>query len=240
MKPLRVWGRNCRTWRSFDIDLPAGVTAITGPNGAGKSTLLNTLEVALFGGRGELARWLTRDSGETTVEVGVEFEHDGEVYRVRRTAGKKTTLDFERWVELGEIAGDRRDYWKPLTRETMAATQQLIEETLGLTRDTFRASAFLAQGDGAAFTEAQPRQRKAILAEVLQLGLYDRLQAVAKTDRAAAEQTLGQHLARVEDLEGRLTLRATFDADRATAAMAVERARMDIADRERGDRKSVV
>jgi exonuclease SbcC len=70
----------------------------------------------------------------------------------------------------------------PLTRETTDATQAEIERILGLTRTTFRASAFLRQGDGAAFTEAQPRDRKAILAEILNLAVYDQLLACARDD----------------------------------------------------------
>ena len=55
------------------------------------------------------------------------------------------------------------------------ATQALIESTLGLSRTTFRASTFLAQGDGAAFSEASPRDRKAVLAEILGLSVWDRM-----------------------------------------------------------------
>jgi exonuclease SbcC len=100
-------------------------------------------------------------------------------------------LDFERCAWATEDDGvSVVTEWQPLTRETAEQTQQLICDTLGLSRTTFRASAFLAQGDGAAFTEAQPRERKAILAEILGLDVYERLQDRARVDLRGREDDL--------------------------------------------------
>lgn len=79
--------------------------------------------------------------------------------------------------------------WVPITRETQAATQAEIERIVGLSRETFRASAFLAQGDGAAFCEAQPRDRKRVLAEVLRLDVWERLHELNREElRAQADE----------------------------------------------------
>lgn len=231
MNPRRVWGSHCRTWLAFDVRLPAGVTAVVGENGAGKSTLLNAIDVALFGKGAELARMLTRDCGETTVEVGLEFEHDGHLYRVRRCAGKKTTFDLERGFGAGQLLAGDVAKWDPLTLSTMAETQARLEEILGLTRQTFRASAFLAQGDGSAFTLAAPRERKAILADVLRLQIYDSLQEKAKTDRQATEQELSRLVARAEQLQGEQTMRDSHQVRLAEARMELDRARLDLSDR---------
>jgi exonuclease SbcC len=191
MDPLRLRLRNYRSFRALELELPAGCIAVLGENGAGKSSIVNALELALFGDR-HFGDQLNEEAEGMQLMVELEFEHGSELYRVRR--GKKgagaVKVDFERGPD-----------WEPLTRETAAATQELIEETIGLARETFRASAFLAQGDGAAFTEAQPRERKAILAEVLGLEVWDRLLERAKTDRASLERTghrLVEELARSE------------------------------------------
>lgn len=101
MNPLRVQATNYRTFADLDVEIPVGCTAVIGPNGAGKSSILNVVDVALFADRGELPALLTTD--EERLELALEFEHAGELYRVRRSysaSGRgKTTLDFERWVD---------------------------------------------------------------------------------------------------------------------------------------------
>jgi DNA repair exonuclease SbcCD ATPase subunit len=188
VNPLRVTASNYRTFERLDVTLPTGTVAIVGPNGAGKSSILNAVDVCLFADRGELPGLLT--VGEDELELQLEFEHGGELYRVRRqfsARGRgKTVLDLELRQTMGALVGE----WTPLTRETAVATQELISKTLGLSRTTFRASSFLRQGDGAAFTEAQPRDRKAILAEILGLDLWDRLLDRARADLRVEEDGL--------------------------------------------------
>lgn len=190
MNPLRLHARNFRCFDTLDVDFPDGCVAILGDNGAGKSSLINAIYISLFGAR-SLADLLADSCDSDELLLELKFEHAGELYRIRRTYSPrgrgKTTLDFERFDE-GE--------YEPLTRASTKETQELIEQTLGLSPETFRASAFLAQGDGAAFTDAQPRDRKRILAQVLGLDRYDRLQERARRDRRAAEAELQQ-------LEGR-------------------------------------
>ena len=235
MRPLRVWAKNCRSWQELNCELPAGVTAVIGENGAGKSTLVNVVDAALFADPRELRRLLSRNAnGDGTLELGCEFEHRGELYRVRRSydpaGGGKSRLDFER--EVPHVTPGTT--MEPLTQETQAATQVAIEELLGLTRETFRASAFLAQGDGAAFTEAKPRERKQILSAALGLDVYDRLRELARRDLARAEAAAGAELLAAEQLEGQLELRDGLEATLRAAELNGEQARARVEDLERG------
>lgn len=195
MTPLRLSAICYRTFERLDLEIPSGCTAIVGPNGAGKSSVLNLIDVCLFADRGELAPLLTQ--GEDEMELTLEFEHDRELYRVRRRFSKgKATLDLEiQHVDLGP--GDTT-VWEPLTRETAAATQVAIDELLGLSRTTFRASSFLAQSDGAAFTEAQPRDRKQILAEILNLDVWARRCELVRADLRTREDTIIGSQARID------------------------------------------
>lgn len=192
MNPLRVTATNYRTFERLDVEIPTGCIAVIGENGAGKSSIINLVDVALFAGRGELPGLLT--TGEELLEISLEFEHAGELYRVRRAYSAKgrgkTMLDLEQCNLDPPFGPIEPSDWQPLTRETAEATQDLIEQTLGLSRATFRASSFLAQGDGAAFTEASPRDRKAILAEILGLHVWDALLERARVELRGCESDL--------------------------------------------------
>lgn len=231
MNPRRIRARNYRTFETLELDLPDGLVAITGPNGAGKSSLVNVIDLALFGPEGRSwAPYLTQGAESTELLLELELEHNADVYRVRRgysARGKgKATLDLERGPE-----------WDPLTRETIDATEALIVETFGLTRETFRASSFLAQGDGAAFTEAAPRDRKRILAAVLGLERYDRLLELVRRDARAATAKIDRLEGSLEraraDLERLPAVRAARDAaneQEARAVVVVQQAERNLAD----------
>ena len=243
MRPTRLRARNLRTWETLDITIPAGVTAVVGDNGAGKSSLVTVIDLALFGGGAELRRALSRGTGADTVEVAVDFEHEGKAYRVRRSftsrGSGKTRLDFEEtervdvtglgspWPEIAEAVHS-------LTRETIAETEADLERLLGITRQTFRASSYLAQGDGDAFTSAQPRDRKAILLDALGVQLWDRLHEKAAEQRRQREAEAGRLLAIVEQLEGQLALRDASLGELRAAEQEVEPLALAVADLEAG------
>jgi exonuclease SbcC len=193
VNPRRISARNYRTFSELDLDLPTGCVAIVGENGAGKSSIVNLIDLCLFGPETRtLADYVTL--GEDSLLVELEFEHAGDVYRVRRAYTRgKTTVDFDERVEgPGEYGGVTLPSWEPLARESARETQALIERRLGMSRATFRASSFLAQGDGGAFTEAQPRERKRILSEILGLDIWEQLREKAHGDRTAAASELDQ------------------------------------------------
>ena len=227
MKPVRLRASNLRTWLDLELELPDGIAAIVGPNGAGKSTLVSVIDLALFGTGREMKRSLSRGGAGDTVEVELVFDHGGERYRVRRSyqvkGAGKPRLDFERF-EAVDVTGFHDDHAQliralppsgsvnVLTRETIAETQADLEALLGLSRQTFRASSYLAQGDGAAFTQADPRDRKAILLDALGVRVWDRLKESAVELRKLAEAELGRLLARVEDGGRRLEQRPALEA----------------------------
>ena len=198
MNPLRLRVSNYRTFRELDLELPAGCVAILGQNGAGKSSIVSAIDLALFGPEGRSwAPYLTVGGDETELMVELEFEHAGELYRVRRgysaRGNGKSTLDLEQIVEGGETTnGVIVDAWQALTLGSAKETQQRLEEILGFTRRTLRASSLLLQGDGAAFTEADPRDRKRILADTLGLDRFDQLRTAVRRDVRAAEQEIAR------------------------------------------------
>lgn len=195
---------------------------MVGSNGSGKSTLVGAIELALFAdGSRDLADCLS--PWDDRLEIELVFDHAGERYRVRRSyvggARGKATLDFERDDTDGEggLGG-----WNPLTRENTSATQALINSTLGLSRRTFGASAFLAQGSSGAFPEATAADRKAMLGEILDPhGFWPKVANQAKEERYVAERQVWGSQDRIADglaeVEGLAELKQTHqegDIDR--------------------------
>lgn len=213
MNITRVRAERYRSYDELDVAIPDGALAICGANGAGKSSLVELIPLALFGPPGRsLAPYLSDDEHDAPLVIAVEFEHAGDEFRVRRTYSPRgrgqTKVDLEQRVDAT---------WMPLTAETAAATQDVLQSILGLSRETFCASAYLSQGDSAAFTEASPRDRKAILAEVLGLGVWEELRMKAGGDLRARsqEQTL---------LDGRIAVLAERGGDLAVLGEAKLRA----------------
>lgn len=204
MNPLRLRATNFRTFETLDLSFEQGLIGILGElrdapdgassNGAGKSSLLEAIDVCLFGRR-SLAGFLTRGGDVTELMLELTFEHAGETYRVRRSYSAKgrgkTTLDFESELVVGNEHGG--SVWEPLTRSSTKETDALIVETTGLTRDTYRNSSYLRQGDGSYADPARdPKQRKDLLVEAA-LGrdpVWPRLQEAARVARRTAETGL--------------------------------------------------
>jgi DNA repair protein SbcC/Rad50 len=219
VNPLRLTLRNVRTFADLDLDLPEGRIAILGQNGAGKSTLATAVDWALFGPDGRsFAGYLSQGGESTEMVLELAFEHGGREYAVRRTYSSrgngKTTLDLQ------VLEGD---FMKPLTRETVKQTQEHLEALLGLNRATFRASSMLVQGDGAAFTEALPRDRKQILARILGLERWDGYLADAR------EQIRNIEI-QITNLNGRLGDSEQEIEQRAETELAIKINRETIAD----------
>ncbi|MCL4836444.1 MAG: SMC family ATPase [Thermoanaerobaculia bacterium] len=225
MNPLRLRARQFRSWGDVDLELPAGVCAIVGANGAGKSSLLTMIEIALFGAESRsLAPYLTVGAADTEMMVELELEHRGDVYRVRRSYSARGRGQAK--VDLERREG--HEVYAPLTRESAAETQALIEQTLGLSRSTFRASAFLAQGDGACFAEAAPSRRKEILADILGLAEWDTRRDRVRADRRQVEDETQRLTARIETAETEVAAAGDAGGERDIAQALLDHTRGQI------------
>lgn len=205
MRPVTLRMEGFRHYQAPQtVRFPDGLCAIVGSNGAGKSSILQAIEVALFGPDGRsLAPYVTWGHDRMTVEL--EFEHDGDTYRARRSSQRgKHLLDLEVAADgIGRGAGgthwDRVDRWESLSGETVAATQEKIDRLLGFTRATLRSSSLLMQGDASAWVDRDPRDRKQVLADVLGLDTYGRLLDEARARRRTIDTD-------ASELRGRLTV----------------------------------
>ena len=192
---LRLCNLNSLTgsW-TIDFTAPeyaaAGIFAITGPTGAGKSTILDAICLALFARTPRLGHIskgsneiLSRRTGACFAEV--EFEtrqgqyrcHWGQ-HRARRSAE-------------GELQTPRHEIVDARSGKVLESRSKevgrLVEQVTGMDYDRFTRSILLAQGDFAAFLQADADQRAPILEQITGTSIYSRI-SIAVHERTGAER----------------------------------------------------
>src|SRR5215207_11018992 len=157
MLPIRLEIKNFLPYRTPDALLFEGIhlACLTGSNGAGKSALLDAITYALWGRARGSAR---SDSplihqGQKEMSVLLEFEQEGERYRVQRGRNERNQGNLL-FMQLTP------DGWQNRNGQNMGDTDRIIRETLRLDYETFVNSAFLQQGRADAFTTKTPADRK--------------------------------------------------------------------------------
>jgi exonuclease SbcC len=182
MIPVRLSLKNFLCYRDqvpiLDLE-GVHVACLCGQNGHGKSALLDAITWALWGE----ARGRRHDDliyhGERDMQVVLEFEARATQYRVvRRHARTPSARQGQSSLDLLVATGDG---FRPITGNSIGETQRQINHLLSMDYTTFVNSAFLMQGRADEFTRSTPAQRKEVLASVLVLGLYDRLEERAKS-----------------------------------------------------------
>ncbi|MFN0026178.1 MAG: AAA family ATPase [Acidimicrobiales bacterium] len=192
MRPerLELEGFTAFTQRTVIDFTDADLFAFSGPTGAGKSSVIDAMIFALYGqvpryGDARLVEPVI-SRGRVEARVGLDFRLGPALYRAVRvvrakTGGGATTKEarLERLSDTGPnevLAGDAR------------SMTGAVEQLLGLTYEHFTTAVVLPQGQFARFLHHSPGDRQALLKELLDLGLYDRLQRRCRihTDQCAA------------------------------------------------------
>ena len=161
------------------------VACLCGDNGHGKSALLDAMTWALWGwargkrfGQGGSSPDELVHQGQTDMEISFDFLVDSSSYRVVRkyskgTRGRSNAIVLDLQVETG-------GGYHSLSEGSAAETERSIQRLLHMDYETFINSAFLLQGQADLFTRNRPAQRKAVLAEILGLSIYERLEGRSK------------------------------------------------------------
>jgi len=145
-------------------------------NGVGKSAIFDGMRWALT----NKSRFSTKNKvvkrGKELCKVTFEFMIEGVMYRIiRRLNNRSNTTD----VVFSKKVGRR---WEDdgLTCDTPTMTNRKIVEIVKMSDDTFVNSVYFKQNDISGFASATTAKRKEILKEVLQIGMWDVFQQVAK------------------------------------------------------------
>ena len=175
---------------------PHQLICLSGKNGHGKSALLDAITWAIWGQARKTIGTSKADDGlmhlgQKYMFVRLDFEVNNQMYRVRREYIKTKSkplalLDFGILKDTDSISS--------LTDKTIKLTQTKIEKTIGLTYDSFVNSAFLKQGESNSFSKKTPRERKEILATILNLDKFEALKKSALERAKIIQQQYQSHL----------------------------------------------
>lgn len=211
---------------SWSIDFTApeyaasGIFAITGPTGAGKSTLLDAVCLALFGRTPRLGALtkgsneiMSRRAGDCFAEVNFSTNsgryrcHWGQ-HRARRKPGAELQTPRHEIVDVdsGKVLESR-------SREVV----RLVEQVTGMDYDRFTRSILLAQGDFAAFLQADADQRAPILEQITGTGIYSRI-SIGVHERTSEERN---KTAALQDTLGAVKLLSAEEEQEIEQAIAV-------------------
>lgn len=193
------------------------VACLSGPNGHGKSALLDAITWSLWGqarkGRHERRpdEGLLR-LGARQMRVELTFEIDGGTHRVMRSFRRRPSSNVTE-LEL-QILDPETGAYRPLSEAgAVRITQDRIDRLLSMDYETFVNSAFLQQGRADAFTSKSPRERKELLARILGLTRYDRLQNGARDRQQALASELASLRQRAAAFDTELEAGSAIDAD---------------------------
>jgi exonuclease SbcC len=180
--PLSLRVRNFMPYRgqqpAFDF---RGIhtACICGSNGSGKSSIIDAITWALWGKTRAKSDDDLITQNEHEMDVTFDFSVSEQEYRVIRKRSR-TKKSSGVGVSALEFQLLNNGLYKTITGDTISNTQQQIIDTLHMDYDTFINSAFLRQGHAGEFTRQRPNKRKEVLAGILGLAVYDKLEENAK------------------------------------------------------------
>lgn len=199
----------------FDFE-GAVLWSVAGDNGAGKSAIFDAITWTLYGqhrGGTQDARRLISHGAERA-EAAYEFTVAGERYRVersirRRGAARRAALrwdrDASRWDEIADTTGE-------------GGFARWRDDLLGLSYEAFTHAVLLIQGGSDRLVASGARERFEILAQLIDLSAYRRLEERARERAADARARGGVYAAELERLPGvEPEQRADAEAERGRA-----------------------
>ncbi|HEX8219572.1 MAG TPA: SMC family ATPase [Chloroflexia bacterium] len=210
MIPIRLSLRNFMCYRDAAevLDLTGvHLACLAGENGAGKSALLEAMTWALWGrARDRMMDDELISKGATEMEVDFHFGMGSEHYRVIRKRARKgnagTTM-----LDVMVSDGGEESAWKTISGSTVRESQHRITQLLKLDYETFINSAFILQGRADEFTVKNPADRKRILADILGLSQYDRLEEAAKEESRERKARMNELEGTIKQIDAQLLVR---------------------------------
>lgn len=182
LKFKKVEANNYKSFREFSLDLQdKGLILIEGDNlandsfdsnGSGKSSLLEAISYAIYD-IGALSikadEVVNRKEGKDTF-VKLFFEQNGVSYRIERYRKHKEHKNKVKLYQSG----------KEITASTNRATNELIEDIIGVSIETYMNSIMYGQGTEPLFSEATDKGKKEILENITSISIYAKAQEIAK------------------------------------------------------------
>lgn len=180
---------NFLSWKQLEFNIESGITLITGYNhddgnseGSGKSAILNALSWAIYG---KLPKDANIDDVITTGSkdccVVVTLENGTEIVRARKPNELAIQLPNGDDYSAGDVVQGK----------DAKETQRMIEDTVGMSFETFCQSVYFAQNYPKKFITATEEEKTKILSELQDLTQFDKAGKVAH-ERMRGLQTKAQ------------------------------------------------
>lgn len=173
---------------NFD-DLAPGVWYVEGENGAGKSTIIEAITWAQHGKtiRDDMkVDDVINDDIGRNCRVTLEFKNGYAIERFRKYGG--LGLDGQTISGSGVRVYKDKQYLAKFEKGDPAATQQEIDNLLGITYEWLTKTLIMGQNITANFVTADEKKRRAMLEEMLGLERFDEYLALVRTFKAALVQ----------------------------------------------------
>ncbi|WPX09838.1 AAA family ATPase [Anaerocellum danielii] len=187
MRPLFLRIENFKSYQETQNEIDFSnikVACIIGKNGNGKSSIAEAIAWALFGEferlqtgkRGKVAETEYINSHRDYMQVEFEFELNKTIYKVVRRLDRKGRKYLSLFVR-------KADSLIPINEATYTQTQIKLQNILGIDFNVFLHSAYLSQKRTEDFLLSSPEDRREVLAKILNLSIYDRINELAKEKR---------------------------------------------------------
>ncbi len=170
MRPIKLEVQGFTSFREHsEVDFSKlDLFAITGQTGAGKTSLLDAMTYALYGKTSRLNK-AGKDlvsQGATAMSVLLHFRVGTEEYRVARTIkGATVTARLEK---------RENEEWKPSSGSITDVNEE-IRGIVGLDFSGFTKTVILPQGKFDVFLRGEPKERREVLSELLDVDVYQRM-----------------------------------------------------------------
>jgi len=182
MRPLRIYLKNFMNHNTTDIDINFQSVLIVGrsnkndriSNGVGKTTIFRAIEYVLFNqSHATILDKIVRD-GKRKAVVEFDFELEGEIYRIYRHRCDTGSSDVRLYKK--NAAGQ----WDSISGRTPSCTDTLIHNLIKISHKAFTYSVLFRQADLTGITSVtDPKKRKEVLKEPLNLAPYTKLEELA-------------------------------------------------------------
>lgn len=203
MRPLYLKIENFKSYGEKDNQIDfrnIKVACIIGKNGNGKSSIAEAIAWALFGEferiqtgkRGKVSETEYINSQKDYMQVEFEFEIGGIIYKVVRRLDRRGKKYLSLFIKKDDIL-------IPISEASYTQTQNRLEKILGIDFNVFLHSAYLSQKRTEDFLLSSPEERREILAKILNLSVYDRINELAKEKRKEKKSLLDFKLKEKEE-----------------------------------------
>jgi DNA repair protein SbcC/Rad50 len=198
MRLLYLYIENFQCYEKSEIDFSAFNSAIIIgrmdnndliANGVGKTSIFKAIEYVIFNQvrdpillKDMILEKLIRDDASKVLVI-LDFEIDGEIYRISRSRTRKGVSDLSLYKANGKILHTPetdKKVWENISGRRTADTELDLAKLIKISYKSFMNTAYFIQNDMSGLATATPEKRRLILKETLGLLIYASLEKMAK------------------------------------------------------------